>query len=239
MKELIKKVKQKGFWRINIKPTEFIEQRLSTIEDCVDTINTCKVVLRGWDYPHIDKTGVNVSGNDSIESSCDWEEGGHFEYWRLYQSGQFVHYFSMREDYVIDEEQLKKIQFNYHTSAKKFLSIISTLFSITEIFEFAQRLMEKGVMGDEVEIVIELGDIEGRQLFFWDSFSRHLSQNYICAFRDENIIVKRVVKKEELLSGGKEMALDACMEVFKKFGWLKVLKQAFVEDQKKFLERRL
>ncbi len=235
MKQLIDKIKKRGYWKVIIRPLDFSEQKIPTIEACINLIQSCVVRLRGWDYPHIDKTGIKVSGNNNIESSCDWEGGGYLEYWRFYQSGQFIHYFSMREDYL-DDNEFKKIK--SRTKSQKFLSILSTLYSVTEIFEFSRRLMEKGGLGENIEVIIELVNVEGRALFFWD-FLRHLHMDYVCTFRDENIVIKRVLEKERILSSSAEIALDATIEIFKKFNWLQVPKNVFVEDQKKFLERRL
>ncbi|MCX5727045.1 MAG: hypothetical protein NT030_07790 [Candidatus Saganbacteria bacterium] len=239
MNDLIKKIKQKGFWQVTIRPSKFIENRISSISDCENLIKSCVVSLRGWDYPHIDKLGIKVSGNDSIESYSDWPEYGHIEYWRFYQSGQFVHYFAMKEDYSINEAKLEELKHEYGTNSTHFLEILSALFTVTEIFEFAQRLVSKEVMGDSVEILIELGNVEGRQLFFWNYFSRCLSQPYICAFRNENITVKRMVSKEELLSSSNKLALNSFIEILYKFNWKNVSSKIFEEDQKKLLERRL
>lgn len=238
MKELVDKIKQNGYWKVTIRPTIFKRDRISTIEDCKKIIESCVVSLRGWNYPHINKEGMKVSGNDSIESHCDWQSGGYFEYWRFYQSGQFVHYFSMREDYRIDEKKLKEIKRNNNTESTSFLSILSTLYSVTEIFEFSQRLASKDVLGESAEVVIELNDVEGRELFFWNPM-RSLITNYICTFREENILVKRAASKEQLISSSDKIALDACMEIFRKFNWLQVSEKVFQEDQKNFLEKRL
>lgn len=239
MKELIDKIKQKGYWRVNIRPIEYNEKRIPSVEECINIIKSCVVYLRGWDYPHIDRTGISMSGNDSIESLCDWPEGGHYEYWRFYQSGQFVHYFSMREDYAIDGERLKKIQHDRHTKSEKYLDILSALYSVTEVYLFARNLMAKNIMGEEMEIIVELGGVEGRELFFWDSFMRRLFNNYVCAFRDENIVIKQVVKKEEIIAAPLELALKVSIEIFRRFNWMDAPANVFAEDQKKFIERRL
>lgn len=239
MKRLMEKIKQSGYWKVIIRPTEFKESLLSNLDDCKDIIKSCKVMLRGWDYPHIGRQDITISGNDSVESYCDWPEGGYFEYWRFYQSGQFIHYFSMREDYSIDEEKIKKIQQHLYTKSIKFLSIISTLYSVTEIFVFAYGLATKNVLGNNAEISIELGNSEGRQLFFWDNFSRHLDRNYICTFRDENPLIKRIIPKEELIANYDKIALDVCIELFKKFNWPQPPKQVLEEDQRKFLQRQI
>jgi len=240
MKKLIEKIMKKGYWKVVIRPQKFDMHRIADIESCVAVIKECQLQLRGWSYPHFDsKSGIAISGNDNIESYCDWEEGGYFEYWRFYQSGQFVHYFSIREDYGIREDKIREIQHWHATDSTKFLSILSTLYSVTEIFLFAQNLMSKNILGESTDIIIEIGDVENRELFFWNSFSRELNRNYICKFREENLIINRIVGKEELMSQAINLSLDACKEIFKKFGWEQVPMQVFVEDQKKFIERRI
>lgn len=239
MKELIEKIKKNGYWKVIIRPIIFDENKISNLDECKKIIESCVVCLRGWSYPHIDKNGIKISGNDSIESHCDSEWLGHFEYWRFYQSSQFIHYFSMREDYCIEEKEIQRIKQQSATKSTKLLDILSTLYSVTEIFEFAQRLASKDVLGNTIEISIELGGVEGRELFFWDSFSRWLDRNYICTFRDENISVKMTLSREELITKSAENALSACMEIFKKFNWSNVPEQVFAGDQKKFLEKRL
>ncbi len=239
MRELIEKIKKKGYWKVTIRPIEFKNDYISTVDECKKIIETCQVSLRGWNYPHIAKEGIKISGNDSVESYCDWDKGGYFEYWRLYQSGQFVHYFSMREDYRVSEDKIRQIQEWHDTQSVRFLAIISTLYSVTEIFEFSQRLASKNALGNNVEIIIELGNCDGRELFFWDELSRHLSMNYICTFRDENILIKRVIPKDELVSSSDKIALGATIEIFKKFNWNNPPEKVFAEDQNKFLQRRL
>ena len=239
MKELINKIQENGYWKVVIRPITFKEDQINSIDECKKIIESQQVVLMGWSYPHIDKGGIRISGNDNIESFCDSDFVGHYEYWRFYQSGQFIHYFSMIEDFRVVGEKLQTVQRNLGTKSIKFLSIDSTIYLITEIFQFTQRLASMGVLGDSLEIIIELGNIEGRQLFFWDSFSRFLNSNYICTFRNENIIFKRIFSKETISKNAQEIAIDVCMDMFRKFNWAEAPRVVFIEDQKKLLERRL
>jgi len=237
MKELIEKIRKKGYWNVEIRPTVFEEKRIPDLDSCIALIKECQVSLRGWSYPHIDNTGISVGGNDSVQSFCDWPEGGYFEYWRLYQSAQFVHYFTMREDYRLSEKKIQEIKHYHSTSSAKFLDIISTLYSVTEVLEFTKRMAINNVFNASVEIKIELGDVQGRELFFWDSFSRYLSRSYVCSFPDENIIASRTIERNDLLANSSKLAIDVCLEIFRKFNW-STNAQIFEEDQRKFLERR-
>lgn len=242
MKKLIEKIKEKGYWKVIIRPTKFMENRISNKDEAAKIIQESKIVFRGWDYPHIDhREGIVRSGSDSVSSFCDWPEGGHFEFWKFYLNGQFVHYFSMREDYEMSEEEKEKIRGSFPFSkldkeADRFLSIISALYSITEIHFFAANLAKLGNFSKETEMVIELGNVEGRVLFFWGEPFRHLFQAYTCRYQP--IVEKRTFLTKDLMSDPANLALDFTIDIFKEFNWKNANKNVFVEDQKKLIERR-
>ena len=127
MKELIEKIKSKGgYWRVIIRPTIYKEDLIFSLDKCKEIIEHSRVNLRGWSYPHIGRSGIKVAGDNSVDSFCDWPIGSMFEYWRFYQTGQFVHYFSMREDLEIFEDKKNEIRQKIGlmaNSINKFLSI--------------------------------------------------------------------------------------------------------------------
>lgn len=239
--ELIGKIKERGYWEVVIKPAEFIEKRISSKDDSAKIITDNKIVLRGWDYPHIDIGGPVRMGKDSVASYCDWPAGGHFEYWQFYQNSLFIHYFSMIEDYNMDEKgkEIARRSFSFSGDNKvdKFLSIINALYVITEIHLFAANLAKTIDLGKEVEITIKLGGAEGRTLFFWGEWSRHLFSAYTCAY---NLIDEtRTYLVEDLINNAASFALDFTIDIFKEFNWRDASKNVFIEDQKKLIERRL
>src|SRR5438034_7832370 len=95
MSDIIDSVKARPHWRVTIRPTIFNESRISTLPECWRIIESCSVSLRGWNYPHVDREG-RTNGNDWISSWCEFN--GYLEYWRFYQSGQFLHLKSFWED---------------------------------------------------------------------------------------------------------------------------------------------
>lgn len=237
MKTLLTKIKSKGYWRVVIRPSLYREN-LFDRERAEELIYASKVQLRGWDYPHIDREGIRMADERSIESACDWTEGPMFEYWRFYCTGQFVHYFSMREDLRIDEENVGLFQREYNTSATRFLDVLSTIYSITEIYLFALRLASNIQDVQEWNITAELHGVNGRTLMFWDR-RRSLFQAYTCSFEKDVIALSRTIPRDDLITKFDSIALDVLLDLFASFNWKNPSRDILFEDQKKFLERRI
>lgn len=227
MSGIIEKIKSRGYWEVIIRPTKFEKVRINTLEECKEIIHTCSVSLRGWNYPHI-KAPKN--GMDWIEEMTDWEN--HIETWRFYQSCQFMHFLGCKEDWL---ENVKFFPQDFKIEPGMGLEILNTLYSITEIYEFATRLIAKGVMGDGIEIKISLNNMKGRKLFFFDH-DRYLSADYFCGINQ--LPLQKIVSEKELLGNAASYALDDFIKIMIWFNWDRVPRAVFVEDQKKFLERR-
>lgn len=231
--ELIDKIKSKGYWRVEIHPTIFNKLRVPTLGEAQKLVQSCIVSLRGWDYPHWNANTVrNMS--DWVESWEDWQY--YIEYWRFYQSGQFVHLFALHEDYMNMEEVLPT---RYPPRPKRagYLGFVSTTYQVTEIFEFAARLANKGMLNPKASISISLHNIRDHQLATW-SGSRHLPDNYVYP-ADTPIVIEREIPEQELVAKPDEFALDYVINIFERFQWNNPPRQVFSEDQKKLRERRL
>ncbi|MBU0612464.1 hypothetical protein KKB10_00455 [Patescibacteria group bacterium] len=240
--ELLEKIRKHGYWRVVIRPGEYKKTRINSLEECEKLIKDNQVRLRGWDYPHVDsQEGIFRSSTSSVASFSNWPEGGKIEYWELDQSAQFTHYFCIREDLEIKNEKIMEIKREFRLSdpvrlGDRFFEIINGLYSFTEIYLFASRIAEKVEYSDEIEISITLGNTSGRTLFFWNMFMRHLSMAYTCKF--EPIEMTKQYKTDDLISQYKEFSLDVAIETFKYFNWKDANAGVFIEDQKKFIEKR-
>jgi hypothetical protein len=217
---LLAKIHAKGYWRVLVRPTKYVENRIPTLSDCRRNVEESTVRLRGWDYPHIKDV---TNGQNWIESAEDWLHG-HIEYWRYYQTGQFVHHFAMNEDY---EESSK---------ARHGLDFINTLYRFTEIFEFAARLAARGLLSPGVTVRVELHNCEGRELFSWDP-GRFIVSNH--RSNTPAIEYKATTTDSQLLGHGGQRALDGTIYVLERFNWNNVPRGILAEEQAKFLERRL
>lgn len=223
--ELIKSIKEKGYWKITIRPSNFVENKIETLADLKDLLYKNKLSLRGWDFPHFRDIR---QGYGYVEASEDW--GRFKEIFRFYQSGQFVYYKAMYEEWMEDSDKQR-------VNDGKGLEIISTIYLFTEIFEFAQRLTVDGTLGSEVVIEIEANGLEGRELFFYEKM-RFLHNHYISKETRAKISIN--VNVQELLQNGGHLAISNAIDLFKRFGWeANGLKSSFKDEQQKLLYGRV
>lgn len=219
---ILAKIHAAGYWRVVLRPTQYAERRIPTLGDCQKVIEEARVRLRGWDYPHIDRDGM-VNRQHWVESTTD-RQHGHIEYWRLHQSGQFVHHFAMREDY---EETSKD---------RHGLDFLNTLYTFTEILEFAARLTSREVFSSGAEVRVELHGCEDRRVISWGN-ERELSGDYVSAEAD--IGFAATLSEAALLGQAAKIAMDGTVHVLERFNWVEIPHAVLAEEQAKLLERRL
>lgn len=229
-------IEQRGYWKVRILPTKERQDRFD-LPQLRELAKLCIVRLRGWDYPHWNHKNTRNFGQ-YLESYCQFMD--HREIWRFYKSGQFIHYFSMWEDWIDQERVQEMARWYTHEPTidkdRRGLSILSTIYSLTEIYEFAARLASKDVLGPEARIRIELFNLRNRQLFFFDT-GRYLNLGYVS--QEEHVAFENVLKKEDLASLTSELALNKFVELAHVFQWKEPPTNVFREEQKKFLEKRL
>lgn len=228
---VLKKIKSRGYWEVIIRPTRFEKERFG-ISECTQLVRECNVRLRGWDYPHVSRRYPPYIGDvDYIESLTDFN--GHKEVWRMYQSGQFLHLFGCHEDWL--DEPIPYFGPSKYARIKpgSVLGVMMTLYSVSEIYEFATRLAQKGLFNGTSFLSITLHGMKNRKLMFFDSV-RHLPSEYVCKIadlrREKNIAV------DEFLGRGHEIALDHTIWILTRFNWPKPPREILGEDQQKFLK---
>ncbi len=246
MNEDIKKtIKQKGYWRVVIRPTQsFYKVDRFNISELAKIIEDNQVRLRGWYYPYINRDDIKIIEQNTISNECNFK--GYIEYWEFMTSGQFAHILSMKEDYIIDEQKANEIKsdfvFNKNKAqdVNKFFETVSAVYRFTEIYLFASNLAQLKEYEDvnEFEILIELNDVKDRLLFTWD-WGRNLWSPYICNFDNGKISFSETYKKDDLIAKFDFYSLEKAIKTFQFFGWENPSEQVLRGDQKKLLERRL
>jgi hypothetical protein len=220
-------------WRVNFRPDRYKRELIPSLKRCFEIIEKNKVRLRGWDYPHLDTE--REQGNNWVASWCDFM--GHLEYWRLYQSGQFAHFFSVGEATIPGWRQKLQSHFSHiqcdWERVPGFISIPNFIYTMTEIYEFASRLCQAEVYKGVLNIDIRLKGIKGFVLSekrFWRKYYSATENEigHFWAFESDILVAKSADK-----------SLDAISWFFERFGWMYPPIDVFREDQQNFLRGRV
>ena len=234
---LSEKIKSRGYWRINFQPL-VAAQKLPTVGACKDLIQSNSVELRGWDYPHfpqrVDADSGAETGNDHYQGWVDWE--AHKEFWRIYQSGQFIHYLGLREDWM-DEDSWFTSANQIQRKPGEALSVVGTVYQITEIFEFISRLTKRGLYEEGARIALSLQNTAQRGLWLNSPNRVPLSGRYITGASE--ISFDKEYAKDDLTANSKELAFDIIIQIFDRFGWHAPNSASIKRDQEDLLAKRL
>jgi hypothetical protein len=205
--EILKKVWSKPRWRIAIRPTEFKRARFRDVEQCREFVMSSYVRVQGWfPYPWfvVDKLQTGTEWIAGEIEKCEDGRISHFEHWVLFRSGLFAHNLAFDE---IPQHGEK-------------IHVFEILDTTTAAFEFAARMAGRGVLSPEAVVCFELHKLDGRDLV-WpkDIFggSHFLAQNCWC--QEESFEVARQVPPAELQANRHNLALDAALEIYARFGW--------------------
>jgi hypothetical protein len=195
-----------------VRPTAFVEGRIQDISTLYRFVEQASVQFRGWDFPHIDRNESPQYGLDWVGQDTDWEH--HLESWRLYQSGQFVHFCGFWDDWR-DRSRLWPPEENWKPGRR--LGIDDTLFRFTEIFEFAARLAMTPAGDESMRVSVTLKNLSDRALFVDATNRMPFRQQLKTAINEFPFVVN--LTRAELVSRSRDQALHGAIELFKRFGW--------------------
>jgi hypothetical protein len=235
--ETIQKIKSKGYWEVNIRPDVYNSQRIKKNE-IEDLIRRSAVSLRGWSYP---VCGLNrlkpyriLNGIENAFDSSD-----HAEFWRMTQSANFYHLLTLREDWREDISHLSIWGKKEDLKDKKLLGILGTLYTLTEIFEFAKRLASKNIFDENVIVEIKLYNLNDRILVV-DSYNRvPFSYNHVAKISEPWSFHQKQFSVAEILSKSDEFAINAYIDLLYLFEFDNPPIDSLKNDQQKFLQGRI
>lgn len=207
---LIHKIKTRGYWRINFRPLAPAKPAL-TLNSCMHAVERNQVSLRGWNYPHVPSRTDEISRlANAVEAWTDWST--HTEYWRMYNSTQFIHYRSIAEDWrgsspfeqADDAPEQPTLGLVYHT------------WTLAEVFEFLARLQKYGLYDEGAEVSISLMNTVGRVLVIDDP--KRAGFNYAGRTNAESLLYKTELTVQQM-AAPKTRAADAVLFFWDKFGF--------------------
>lgn len=206
----MEQIKSRGYWRVALRPNVFVPDAIPRLGILEETVQTCVVQVRGWDYPHWPKAGVARLA-DAIEGITNWED--HKEHWKAFKSGQFVHFFAMREDWFRENSGWRRID----VTPGAVLAFDSTVSSFTEIFLFAGRWAARLPHATAFNVEIGLHGLKGRQLYSFDMNRVPFSGLYQADVPVSSVAL--VVPTTELIATPRDIAREQVSHLFEQFHW--------------------
>lgn len=229
-------------WRVVFRPSIFVDNKIQSISRLKEIVEQNQVRLRGWYFPHMGRPENQGAGNNWIAS---WSEsGGHLEYWRLFQSSQFIYLSSVREKTEKEWDTKLRKEFRPHLPRLNdgrmgeipgFFSIPNFIYTITEFFEFASRLCQAGVYTETFGVTVELKNIKGFAL------TADSSRAWFNLYQATEYELGNMWQFEpaELIAKSNEASLNTIIWFFERFGWMDLNSEVLRNDQENFLTGRL
>ena len=210
MNALLEEIRSRGYWKVIIRPTTFKEKRVQDKSALEHILRKTSVSIKGWNFPHVDDFREFDTGPDWIGQEIETESI--LELWRFYQSGQFVHYFGMVEDWIDSPDQYLRYENNHKIVC---LSAESVVTRFTEIFEFAARLSftEVGDTGTHLEVAA----VNISNHFLPAQLNSGLGR--LLQSRVTEVTFKTDPSRTELVAEKRDLALKAAIQFFRCFEW--------------------
>jgi hypothetical protein len=209
MSALTKAIREKGYWYIDVRPSEYVGDRVP-YTSLGPILDRTVVRLRGWDFPHIDRQRDLQRGNTWIGGETDWN--WFKEAWRLYRSGQFVYEIGIHEDWAGETFPPHRLPLDVPA-----LGVGDALFRITETYEFASRLSVTEAGADQMRIAIDVRNAAGRSLYV-DDINR-MPMDRTRPFSEPIAYSAVTVSRDDLAGRSRSLAIDAAAELFARFGF--------------------
>lgn len=233
---LVETIKQRGYWRVNFQPT-IVAVKLPNLAECKNIVEKNAVSLRGWQYPFFPDSTNEKYGLDTANLYYQgWiDVGMHKEFWRMFQSGQFLHYAALREDWFQEDSWSGDLA--QRVKPMTCLGVTgSTVYQLTEIFLFLSRLAQHGLYDEGVNVAITLANVRGRHLWLEDPMRIGFSVEY--RTDAENIKFQNSYNKTDVIERPDDLALEATRFVFDRFGWHNPPIDTLKQDQTNLIQKR-
>jgi hypothetical protein len=231
MNKIVEKIKTRGYWRLLAHPIVYREL-IKDMKDCRNIVSDCAVLLRGWDFPHVpqrrDSDTDLVPCEHCYEGWVDWSV--HKEIWRFYQSGQFVTYRGLWEDWA-DEDILFPDEAGSQLAR---VGVIHTTYQLTEFYAFLSALAAKGIFADGMQLTLDLSNIKGREL--WIDAPLRAQFMYPRRTGAGSIEFVQEYTEKELRENWIELSTETILYIFKRFDW-EPQPELIIKDQYELLKR--
>ena len=220
MSELVERIRSRGYWKVIIRPSTFVENRVPHRSSLLPILQKTSVDFRGWSFPPVDIFLETEKGADWVGQNIDWEP--HVELWRFYQSGQFVCYSGMSCDWDQHSQtntgwpsQWKSADGNVQQVS---LDIGEVIVRFTEMFEFAARLAFTDAGDDGIHVEVAADNFKGHFLPL-PALGPERSRWRLPRSSEGEMQYTVDVTRTKLVAEARDLSLEPALELFRCFQW--------------------
>lgn len=214
MTVVLDNVRSRGYWKVVIRPEDFKQDRIASLEQALDIVKKCAVAVqnRGWTFPKVFRADDEVlTGTDWVGQDLDWHI--HVELWRLYLSGQFVYLGGIWDDWL-DKSIFSTPNPNWKPGLRLFVGDV--IYRFMEVFEFAARLTLTDAGANRMHIEVVISGLKDRVLLLGMPNRQSLDERKLLS---DSASYKQSFEREALISQANELALNAASEIFATYQW--------------------
>lgn len=219
MSEVTEKIRSRGYWRLVVRPAEFIQNAVP-YDSLADTIRSVQVSMRGWNVPHFREP--LAYGDDWVGYESQFHH--HLEAWRFFTSGQFADLIAFGSDWR-DVSGLHPPPQDWEPG--KETPVWESLYKFTEFFELAARLALRLGEADRIVVRIETHGLRGRSLIVDDPKRADFFEPYVASI--DNLPFDAEYSRNDLIARVRGEAVQASRQLFLRFGWTTVTEELLTE----------
>jgi hypothetical protein len=204
-------IKSRVYWHVVLRPHVHDERRVA-LADLPDAIRKIAVLYRGWAFPHVNDRVEFEYGENYVQQAVDLEH--HREFWRVYQSGQFVFFGGEWTDW---RDRSSFLPAHQNWKPMQALHVLYVLFRLTEVFEFCSRWATSPLGDSSLLLKVSVANIKGCELLLEDPRRAPLMGSYRASTNE----FKREfpLGRDDILVDAWGRARGAANELFQQFGW--------------------
>lgn len=156
--------------------------------------------------------------------------GNFLEFWKLFRTGQFIHYAALAEDWFENTSQPvgpppDVIQPNTR------LSFEEAIYRVAEIYEFLARLVGAGLYEGSVGVRIELHNLKGREIWIQSRHRGHFPHPQHHRPGSEVVLDERL-EVGKVVANPSAFAAAHLQRIFRSFGFSPSLEQMNAEVER-------
>lgn len=212
MTELTDQIRSRGHWRVVIRPDVYREHRIEKIQDLFPLVERSAVEIRGWDFPHIDRTNEPHVDIEWVGQESVWEHA--LESWRMYLSGQFIDLVGFPRDWR-DRSRVWPADSNWAPGNE--CGVGEAVYRLAEISEFAARLSLSAAGDQSMYVMVTVAGLNGRQLVVDDPKKMPFARRHRCEI--DELPLEKVLDRDHLIAEPLDVALEFATELFARFNW--------------------